>query len=248
MQNAPHHPTLDLVEAAISGQRGLLEYQPILRPTGRLVFQEALLRLITPDGEVVYPARFLPFAEEVGRVAEIDVIALSLATSLMERASTLRLSVNLHPAGLTSIRLRAALAAIPQRIMDRLILEVTEYTAVCPRGMETLRDARRAGAAIFLDDFGAGAQSLALVREGICDGIKLDKGLIDGVAASPEKRAIARAIIQMGDELDLMVVAEGVERQAEADWLIQNGVHALQGFLVGRPARQAHSLRLAAVG
>jgi EAL domain-containing protein (putative c-di-GMP-specific phosphodiesterase class I) len=173
------------------------------------------------------------------------MIALSLATGLLDQSATLRLSINLHPASLPSLRLRAAFSAVPQHIMDRLIVEVTEHGPVTDDGTETLRTLRRAGAAVFLDDFGAGAQSLSLLREGLCDGIKLDRCLIGGISASPEKRAIVRALIALGEELDLMVVAEGIEQQPDADWLQANGIHAMQGYLLGRPQRQARHLGLA---
>ncbi|MEL6583400.1 MAG: EAL domain-containing protein [Pseudomonadota bacterium] len=238
MLQAAIPPDDDLILAALEAGHGALAFQPIVDAQGRVLFQEALLRLLLADGSEAAPAAFIPVAEAQDLTAEMDCVAFSLALNVLERGGAARISVNVHPKSLTTEVFRATTAATPTALMERLFVEVTENALVDADGLAVLRDIRAQGASILIDDFGAGAQSLDLVRAGICDGLKLDRGLVDGLAGDATKRAIARALLRMGRELDLMVIGEGVERSADADWLIKNGVDGLQGFLYGRPTRK----------
>lgn len=236
------------IEAAIAAQRGMLMYRPVLRPTGRLVFQEALLQLILENGEVVDAKDFMPIAWALGRIQMLDVLKLQLVTNVMERARDLRLSLRVHPESLSGIRLRGALAEVSQRVMDRMVLDISAQHTVCEEGLATLRLVRASGASVFLYDFALGRLPAALLKSGICDGIKLHASLGKDIVANRDGKEDALSLIERGNEQDRMVIATGIAQQRDADWFIQNGIHGLQGSFVGAPVELAQGLLRASVG
>ncbi|WP_184009526.1 EAL domain-containing protein [Rubricella aquisinus] len=234
------------VNALLDG-RGELHYQPVLRTQGgpTIAFHEALLRLRDETGAILPPDVFIPVARRAGIIAEVDALALDLAVRILDRSETLRLSVNMDPENLTNPIIQARIAALPSRIADRMILEVTEASQITDAMLIALRSFRATGLTVLIDDFGAGYSSVRHFLTGAFDGVKLDWQLIHGVADDHDRQAICRALISIAQHFDLMVVAEGVETKADADWLIDAGADALQGFLFGRPTDRPGKLLLA---
>ena len=118
-----------------------------------------------------------------------------------------------------------------------ITLEVTETTLMddVDRSIRLLAEARSLGASIALDDFGAGYSSLSTLKRMPLDKLKLDKSLLDEVPEVEEAKRVAQAAIAMADALGLDVVAEGVERQEQAQWLKSKGVKNAQGYLFAKP-------------
>ena len=226
----------DPVLHALDQGLGVLEYQPVVRSDGGVVFHEALLRLTGPDFKLIMPDVFLPIVTETGLLPELDCLAMNLAISQLQNHPCLRLSVNVHPHSLSSAQVMLRAAMLSRDVAMRLIVEVTEQATPCALGQATLNAFRTAGAAIYADDFGAGATSLRLLSDGHFDGFKIDRSFIERLESSDADQAICRALLDLADMLGVMVVAEGVETPAQAEWLRSAHAPMMQGYFFGKPA------------
>lgn len=216
-----------------------LHYQPILDlGTGRVVGAEALLRWQHPRRGLVGPDAFIPLAEESGEIVPLG--AWVLRQACREAAawpSEVGVSVNLSPRQLRSPDLQATVDDALARAglaPERLQLEITESMLLedAEAGVVGLK-AR--GLRVAIDDFGAGYASLGYLRRLAIDTIKVDRGYIAGFLEDARSQAILRAMIGLGQELGLAIVAEGVERPDQAGQLGAMGCTLAQGFMFGRP-------------
>ncbi|HEX3583054.1 MAG TPA: EAL domain-containing protein, partial [Thermoanaerobaculia bacterium] len=222
-----------------------LQYQPQIRiEDGAIVGMEALLRWNRGD-QVIGPAKFIPVAEETRLIVEIGEWALREACRQArewqrERFPNLRMSVNLSPRQFQHADLRKMIAlALDESGLEARFLEVeiTEGTAMqnIERAVATMRSLRDMGVRIALDDFGTGHSSLNYLRSFPIDSVKIDQAFVHEIEASASNRAIVSAVIAMAHGLALRVTAEGVETEAQFEFLRQEGCEEVQGFLFGRP-------------
>ena len=237
-----------------------LNYQPIYELNGTLFASEALLRWPQPDGTVIQPADFIPYAEESGLIVPIGAWVVRSAcyrnAAWGRIARPLRACVNVSAKQLADPgfvhTVRAALSDSGLR-PDLLELELTEtaMSANMDRAAGVVRELRALGVRIAIDDFGTGFNSLATLRAFEVDTLKLDACFVADVATSPVDQAIASAVITAAHRLGASVVAEGVETAAQRAALAALDCDAAQGFLFGRPmAAEAFStlLRAASIG
>jgi EAL domain-containing protein (putative c-di-GMP-specific phosphodiesterase class I) len=131
--------------------------------------------------------------------------------------------------------------------LDQLVVEVTESVvdASSPVALEALRRLRAAGAAVAIDDFGTGWSSFSRLDTLPADYLKLDHGFTADITSSPRRAALLRALLSLSESLGLVVVAEGVETQEQADLLATLGCPLAQGYLFARPAPAADLVRAA---
>ncbi|MDH3678658.1 MAG: EAL domain-containing protein [Acidimicrobiia bacterium] len=229
------------LEGAIATGAGLsLVYQPIVEiVTGEVQGHESLLRYVDPVLGAVPPDEFIPLAEELGIICRIDDWVLD--TALREAtgaANRTRLSVNVSPAWLADPAVvdKAVTTAARHRFpLHRLTVEVTERAAMSDTVPAALAQLRAIGVRILLDDFGTGYSSLAYVRTLEIDGIKIDKGFLDGVENDRHSAAILEAVVTLTDRLGAQAIAEGVESGSQAALLLSLGCRLAQGFFFGRP-------------
>ncbi len=224
-------------------------YQPLFSLRDRRVTAvEALLRWQREDGELL-PSIFVPVAENSGQILEIGAWAFERAcrevAALRERhAAGLRLCFNLSPHELRPRgfldRIAGAIeaAALPPGAVE---LEITESVALddSESTREVLGRLRDLGLRIALDDFGTGFSSLAALRRLPIDTLKLDQSFVRHLHAGSRESAIARSVIDLAHALGLEVVAEGVETEAQLEFLLACGCDQAQGFLLARPAGPA---------
>jgi diguanylate cyclase len=223
-----------------------LHYQPQLSAQdGRIVGVEALVRWLDPVEGLLSPARFLPDAERSGSIVEVGRWVLQAACAdarrwLDQGREDLVVAVNVSAAqlqrpGLVE-ELRVALEAhqLPPRA---IALELTEATAM--GNVELMRTVSRAlrdlGVNLVLDDFGVGASNLHSLRSLQVEGLKIDVSFVRGVDRDPGQAAIARAILDLAHALDIRVVAEGVETEAELGYLRRYHCERVQGYLFSPP-------------
>jgi diguanylate cyclase (GGDEF)-like protein len=212
--------------------------------TSATVGYEALLRWQHPELGMISPAQFIPMAEESGAIIPIGEWVLH--TACVEAARwprDYRIVVNLSPKQL-------AHDDLPERIHDilletglgpdRLEVEITESAIVenKQQARSILQRLKQMGIAIALDDFGTGYSSLDTLRSFPFDKIKIDRSFVSELEESPQALAILRAIIALGHSLGVLVLAEGVETDAQLALLAAEDCDEVQGFLLGRP--QAH--------
>jgi len=220
----------------------LLHYQPqIGTESGRVVGAEALVRLPDPAGGLISPGAFIPVAEESGLIVPLGAWVLRGACQQFahwrgEGWEAGRISVNVSNIQLRSLdflnTVDRALADAGLEPQD-LELELTEGVFVEERGREVLRELRARGIVIAIDDFGTGFSSLSYLNDLPVDVLKIDRAFVSEIDSGGG--AIVGDIIALARELGCTVVAEGVETEAEVDFLKQHGCDVLQGFLFSRP-------------
>lgn len=228
---------------AIKSGDARIALQPVVAAdgSGRVLFREALLRIHAKDGSEVAAGRFMPALDRLGMTEEADIAALQLSFAELERDPAIRISVNLSGA---SIR-RTAWAAEFTRLAtqspsaaERLIVEVTEEAALAnaseTAGLFTMIRAK--GAALAIDDFGAGRTSFSHLRDFRFDMVKIDGGFIRDIDQKPDNQMLVSALVAIAQQFDMMVIAERVETAVEARALRKLDVDGFQGFLFGRPA------------
>ena len=234
-----------LRRALETGEGLLLEYQPQLdTQSGNWVGVEALVRMRSPDGQVISPLEFIAIAEETGLILALGEWVLTTACRTARdfrfAGNPLRIAVNL-----SSHQLRQAqLLDLVTRVLaehalpaQRLELEITESAFVEDVGAaaETLTALRRIGVRIALDDFGTGFSTLANLMRLPIDALKIDRSFVRGIESEDHARAVIAAVIGIARRLGLTVVAEGVENEAQELYLRSEKCGVLQGYRHGRP-------------
>ncbi|NEX21903.1 EAL domain-containing protein [Thiorhodococcus mannitoliphagus] len=244
---------------AILREELILHYQPQLDlKTGSLCGVEALVRWQHPEMGLVSPARFIPLAEESGLILEIGEWVLREATRQMKAwqdtgvmAKGALMSVNLSVKQFDQEdmieQIHAALedsgldsACLELEITESIMLQAPELAA---KRLSRLRDL---GIRIAVDDFGTGYSSLGYLRSLPLTKLKIDQSFVADLPSDPNDVAIAKAVIGLARSLSLEVLAEGIETQAQLDFLVREGCQSGQGYLFSRPLDAAaieHYLR-----
>jgi diguanylate cyclase (GGDEF)-like protein len=242
---------------ALQRQEFFLEYQPICDSRdSRVTAAEALIRWRRPDGEIVPPHVFIPIAEQSRLIVDIGrwvlrQVCRDLAQLARDGMHGLRVHVNMAAPEFIDSELPGALTAIVSKagVDPRSIcLELTEGVIMnhADKSIPVMRELRRLGFEIGLDDFGMGYSSLSLLKNLPIDTIKIDRLFTMGVPRDRDDCAIVRAILDLGRHMKLQVVAEGVETDAQLGFLRQFGCTLVQGYLLGRPMSLARLAALAA--
>ena len=253
-QGARRRDLLSLEERlryALRQERLHLCYQPISSlQTSRVVGAEALIRWEDGGSEVASPATFIPFAEELGLIREIDEWVLAKAFKTLAasaksveagaaRAAPPWVSINVSGRsfrdGSLVTYLIKLLSAVP--IDHRtVVLEITESAFMDPdSSLDILHDLKAMGLRVAVDDFGTGYSSLSYLEQLPIDILKIDKSFVWGIGKSRAKEAIVRTIIALAHNLGVTVLAEGVETDAQMRWLRAEGCDLAQGHLLGKP-------------
>lgn len=231
---------------ALARQELYVVYQPQASlETGHLVGMEALLRWQHPQFGVVSPAEFIPIAEETGLILAIGQWVLETACIQTRRwldlgMSSLRVAVNLSTRQFRQSNLVQQVDNALKRSglpAQNLELEITESAFIDDvQGAVAQALALKAlGVKLSLDDFGTGYSSLAYLSRFPFDKLKIDQGFVRDITENPVNAAIATAAIVMGRSLNLSVLAEGVETEAQARFLRSRRCDAMQGYLYSRP-------------
>jgi diguanylate cyclase len=232
----------DLRSAVGRGEMRLV-YQPQKSiHTGQVVGFEALLRWRHPTRGDVSPAEFIPLAEDTGAILQIGEWVLREAcTEAATWSEPLTIAVNVSAVQIHNANFAHAVHEIlfeTGLTPGRLELEITETALVrdLNRALATLRRIKMLGVRIAMDDFGTGYSSLSNLQAFPFDKIKIDGSFIKSVNANGQGAAIVRSVLALGQALNLVVLAEGVETSAELDFLRSERCNEVQGFLLGRPA------------
>jgi len=235
---------MDLTEAIEQHQLFLL-YQPTLDLRSESVAGvEALIRWRHPTRGVVSPAEFIPIAEDTGLIVPIGRWVLNeacrQASTWHRHGHRIGIAVNISARQLDSEELVEEVRdALQESDLDPagLTLEVTE-TALMRDADATarrLRQLKTLGVRIAIDDFGTGYSSLAYLRQFPADTLKIDRSFIDAIAISKESAVLVHTLIQLGNDLGMQTLAEGIEDQAQLEVLRRERCDKGQGFLFSRP-------------
>ena len=223
-----------------------LVYQPKVNlETGRMFGVEALLRWHHPERGMVSPCQFIPLAEENGMIIQIGEWVLREACRQARAWQDARLppqvvSVNVSARQFDDPRLveRVAKALECSGLEPRwLELEVTESMIMrdTAQSVAKMRQLEAMGIALAIDDFGTGYSSLAALKSFPISRLKIDQSFVRDLVGSADDQAITCAIISLSHQLDMRVIAEGVETEQQRSFLQQHGCDEIQGYLSGRP-------------
>jgi len=232
---------------AVEDDQFVTYYQPIVNlASGSIVGFEALVRWQHPRLGLLSPVDFIALAEDTGLILDIGNLVMEAACAQTRRwqqarPGPLRIAVNVSarqfrekdfPDRLVNVLSKARLD--PQC----LELEITETCIVenFELAVRILSDIRRMGVRVSIDDFGTGYSSLSYLKHLPIDTVKLDRSFVNGATTNPKDAALVMAIIMLAHNLDLRVVAEGIETEAQRDFLRLLRCDEGQGYLLGRPA------------
>jgi EAL domain-containing protein (putative c-di-GMP-specific phosphodiesterase class I) len=231
---------------AIKGDQLRLYYQPQVDSARHVIGVEALLRWQHPQRGLVAPNEFIPLAEETGLIVAMGGWALTTACAQlktwegMPKTRELRVAVNVSVSQFRQADfVEQVLTAIGQSGANprRLKLELTESVMVSDvqEIIAKMMVLREKGVGFSLDDFGTGYSSLAYLKRLPLEQLKIDQGFVRGILDDPNDAAIARMVIALAGSLGLEVIAEGVESEAQWEFLAKEGCHFFQGYLFGHP-------------
>jgi diguanylate cyclase (GGDEF)-like protein len=236
----------NMLRAALDLEQFILYYQPkVDLTTGRISGAEALIRWRHPERGMVPPAEFIPLAEETGLILPIgDWVIRTVCGQL---AAWQAKSINIVPVALNLSALQFKKGKVQESVRQALTdhgidpnfieLELTE-TLVMKNLFEAekaMREFRKMGLRLSLDDFGTGYSSLAYLKRFPFNTVKIDRAFVTDVTKNPEDAAIASAIIAMAHILQMHVIAEGVETEAQLKFLHAKGCDQIQGYYFSRP-------------
>lgn len=233
------------VEKAIREEQLLVHYQPQLdMKTSSLIGVEALVRWQHPERGLIFPDMFVPVAEKNGLMEQLTGSVLRSAlrdrqTWLVENLSP-HISINISADNITSL-------GLPEQLMDllqdyqcdpsKITLEITESTLMgeLVTSLDILTRLRMKGFGLSIDDFGTGYSSLSHLHRVPFTELKIDRGFVMDMVNDDEGRAIAKTCIMLGHELNMKVVAEGIESEEIWDMLVEYGCDYGQGYYIAKP-------------
>lgn len=223
------------------------QFEPVVQPivelaTGRCAGGEVLMRWEHPQRGTLGPAEFIDEAERTGLIVPMSELVMARAAHrLAPLAAThpeLYFSINVAPAQLRQPKFGSRLAStftadtLPR---DKVLLELTEREAVDPGGARSLAALHAQGWRTAIDDFGTGHSSLAALERMPIDRIKIDRAFVSTIGEQTVNRPVLDAIIALARQLNVSLIAEGVETRAQWDYLAARGVQYAQGYLIARP-------------
>ncbi|MEO8021698.1 EAL domain-containing protein [Polaromonas sp.] len=230
----------------LRNQQFVLHYQPQVGPKGQMVGVEALVRWHHPERGVVFPDNFIAQAEESGLILPLGQWVLETASAQLalwgSRPDTEKFSIAInvsarqfrHPEFVDQV-----MSAITQYGISahRIKLELTESLLAYDMEVTIAKMGllKEAGVTLSIDDFGIGYSALSYLKHLPLDQLKIDRAFVKDVLTDPNDAAIARTIIGLAQSLGLGVMAEGVETEAQRDFLARHGCHCFQGYLFCKP-------------
>ena len=235
-----------MLHEALGNDELSLEYQPIFAArSGHMTAVEALLRWRQADGSSIAPIEFVPVAEESGLMNRIGEFVLTEACRQWRAWQDKDVDIDRMCVNVSKVQLmHGGFSGLVQRTLDAfgmnpasLELELSE------RGVfsgdvgvaSQLHELKELGVRLSIDDFGTGDAAIGYLRDLPVDVLKIDRSYVEGIAENDKDSAIASAIIALGHSLNLSIVAEGVETDAQRQLLRALGCDHLQGYLTGRP-------------
>jgi diguanylate cyclase (GGDEF)-like protein len=231
---------------AISKEELFLVYQPQFDvKTKCIVGLEALIRWKLSNGKYISPQYFIPIAELTGYINELGLWVINTVCSQISEwkksyISFKKVAINLSRSQLIDPDLVSSILSIMKFHgihSSEIVFEITEESIIKNKtlALKNLNCLSDVGISIAIDDFGSGYSSFVDLKKFPIKELKIDKSIIDDIGEEVSNDAIIRAIIALGNELGLQIVAEGVETQAQFDFLERNNCHIVQGYFLGEP-------------
>lgn len=234
------------LRAAFEHEKLFLVYQPQVDiATGKVLGAEALLRWRTEDGKFIPPDQFIPIAEYSGLIVDIgEWVLRSACLQLVELRKLgyvdFQMAINVsqaqfsHPLFMQTLHKALEDTQAPPNFVE---LEITESMAMKDPDLliKTLHQIKQLGVSISIDDFGTGFSSLSHLQKLDVDKLKIDRAFVNDIQKDANEGSIAKMIVQLGQNLGLSIIAEGVENQMQAETLLTYGCQLAQGYFYAKP-------------
>ena len=229
-------------------------YQPKYNMASKEVCgSEALVRWLRPDGSLVPPAAFIPILEENGKIVELDEVMIRMVCRDLKEMEAMGIetkpvSVNLSKMHLRRIGIVEKIAEIVEQTKvdkSKIAFEITESATYEDRRLLNcmVRALQTEGFQVDMDDYGTGSSTLKSLSSTSFDTLKLDKSFIDHIGTE-KMDIIIRSTIQMARQLSMKLVAEGVENEEQAKFLLENDCHVVQGYYFFKPLDRKNYINL----
>lgn len=231
---------------ALLGEQFIIHYQPIMdTKSGRVVSAEALIRWNHPELGIVHPSNFIKLAEEIGLIIPIGKWVMRKVCAQL--VSWRKAGIPLIPISINISAQQFSQLDFIHEVQDMLnydhlegnllIFEISETSLIKNETtiFEALRELRKLGVKIHIDHFGTGYSSLSYLTSFQLDGIKIDRSFIQDINRKSENATITTALINISQNLDINVIAEGVEKEEDRQFLQKQNCPQIQGFLLGKP-------------
>lgn len=223
-----------------------LFYQPrVDMKTGKLIGAEALIRWIHPTRGIIPPSDFIPIAEETGVIIQISRWVLMHAcvqNKLWQEKGLppINISVNVSARDFRDTDILETISEVIQHTeLDPHYLDIELTESILIRNIDTavktLSKIKKMGVRISIDDFGTGYSSLSYLKRFPIDVVKIDRSFVNDITENTDDSAIAGAVVAMSHAMNMRVVAEGIETQAQLDHLASIGCDEMQGFFISKP-------------
>ncbi|UWP97984.1 MULTISPECIES: EAL domain-containing protein [Aliiroseovarius] len=234
--------TLDMVRIALAHKQVKLAFQPVVLTAqpDRMAFYEGLLRVTDQQGRVIPAKDFIDVVEETDMGRQLDALAIEQGLMALAEEPGLRLSINMSANTIGYAPWNEALLAGLSKdptLAERLIIEITERTALCKSDdlLDFMTEMQGKGISFALDDFGAGYTSFKYLKDFYFDLLKIDGELIHGVHKDPDAQLLTEALLDLAHKFEMFVVAENVETFEDAEYLSSIGMDCMQGYYFGVP-------------
>lgn len=221
------------IQDAFLNNKLRLAFQPIINSkTGEVAYYESLLRIVNEDSSLSSAGPFIPIAERMGFIDDIDIMVFDLVVNELKKYPNLRLSVNLSNMTMNNPKwLAKAVEILDEDVASRLIVEITETSEaqsikIVANVVSVLQDL---GCKIALDDFGTGYTSFTQLKSLPVDIIKIDGSFVRDITTNQQNKFFVKTLMEFSKNFNLISVAEFVENKETADILVELGIDYLQG-------------------
>ncbi|EMC0407136.1 EAL domain-containing protein [Vibrio fluvialis] len=242
---------VDDLRKGIERKELFMAYQPVINSNPKQIKGfEALVRWVNPKLGNVRPDNFIPIAEEFGLINKLTDYVLDSVLHDWSKAKLTRryhMGVNIPPSYLLDpncVNKLKQYAKAYQDINLQLVAEITERQLLDTQGQEVLCELRAAGIVIAIDDFGTGRTALSVLQNIKFDFLKIDKCFIDTIGVESVNAPVLNAIIDLAHQLQVAIVAEGVETKAQASYLLEKQVQCQQGYYHSKPLTPQDALAM----
>ena len=243
-----------LIRDSLANNRFLLVFQPVLDLNEKCVrHYEALIRMIGDDGTLIEPNNFIPVAESMGLIHDIDLWvvnkAIDILAELPDKHRDISFNINLSSRAFQDA---ALLPLLKEKLAqtgihaNRITFEITETAAIAnfSQTREMILNIRELGCRFALDDFGSGFSSFNYIKEFPVDYLKIDGAFITNLLHDQVDQTLIKSMIEIAKKLNKKIVAEFVESKNVLDLLIEYGADYAQGFYIGKPSPELKDIQI----
>ncbi|TVO32025.1 EAL domain-containing protein [Vibrio algivorus] len=229
------------IKKALINNEFFLVYQPLVdSSTSKIKGVEALIRWNHPRSGFIGPDVFIPVAEQHGLINNITdfVFERTLVDWKTHTTNNLHISINVPPSYLSQNSCLEKLTLLASRYKEqglKLGIEITERQLLDKSDRAILTDIKKLGIDVSIDDFGTGYTSLSVLEDTEFDYLKIDRCFINTIGIKSINSPVLNSIINLANNMNVLMVAEGVETKEQADYLKDHGVQLLQGYFFYKP-------------